>query len=786
MRLPFVGKKDDEVREKPVKTPVIPSISAISQVRRVHEQSIEDLSGNRYAVWRVEGMDSRSPQVINGWILMLNSIEYPIQVLIRQHSPDLSEVRRHLMDARPEAMREGRIASVGQSLLDYLQDMEQGCGVVSRRWYVVANFDQAMELDTLLSQSGFKGSRLQDNELDLLLQACVSGMGYGHTQDFYQVQENSNYLELNHRYMGIYEVDKWPRRVSLLFLEGLLRLGDELDISMWFWPTSQRESHSRLQMQRSRFEGSKLVSEQKNKLVSEEVKLAIDDVSRIAENVERGTSKLFRRTTAVAVYGRTLKEMEEAGERLSGHFRASLSKINLLKLQQGRGFGLVMPTLRPGLGKVDLTDTDTLVRMFPFGPMDMTGTEGTLMGMDLRSRTPIIHNPFSPAAMNGHMVVMARSGSGKSFFTKLMVIRECQLDIPTYLIDPEGEYGVIARQLGGRVFVPGSPGHGMNPFIVVYTGDQGDLTSRISSLGSLVGVMLEGEVNVDLKSSIDRCLTGFYMRHEMPKITNADPVMGRSGIQGFYDYLNTEETAIWGGEKLAHLLSRFATGSARYLMQDSPHNLLEDEAPVTSFNLRNLSGPLKPVATSICSEVVWSLAVSHPRPRRLVVDECWTVLATPSGAEALINIVKRARKYQLGLLTITQDVQDFLAENSSGNITGHAGRSLLQNSAQKLVLSQDPAALPQVVDALGLSDDDGSFLSSSLRGQGLLINEAGICFPIEITSTAAERGLVLDDAWRQDGSSLIVPEATLDPIDAADIDVEAIAERVRREREGDE
>ena len=121
-------------------------------------------------------------------------------------------------------------------------------------------------------------------------------------------------------------------------------------------------------------------------------------------------------------------------------------------------------------------------------------------------------------------------------------------------------------------------------------------------------------------------------------------------------------------------------------MQDSGLNLLENEAPVTTFNLKNLPAPLKPVATSICSEVVWSLAVSSPRSRRLVVDECWTVLQTPSGAEALINIVKRARKYRLGLLTITQDVQDFLGEHS-GAVTGHAGRSLLQNNAMKLALS---------------------------------------------------------------------------------------------------
>ncbi len=777
-------KSDAPPPEKPEPPPkVIPPVGALALIRRVHDGAIEDYSGSRFAVWSVRGMDCTDERVTNGWQLMLNSIEYPLQVLIRQHSPDLSDVREKLIAARPDHMKEGRIASVGQSLLDYLTTLETETGVVERCWYVIARDDQSMELSTLMIQSGFDAHRLDDGELGLLIQACVGGMRYGHVQDLYQVQERSAHIELNQRYMALYEVAQWPRRVSMLFLESLLRLGDEMDVSMWLWPSSQRETHSRLMMQRSRFEGSRIVAEEKGKLVPEEVKLAIADVTRISEDVERGTSKLFRRTTTVAVYGRTLESMREAGERLSTHFRSSLAKINLLKLRQGKGFAAVMPALRMGLGPVDLTDTGTLVRMFPFGPLDMNERDGTLMGMDLRSRTPIIHNPFDQKAMNGHMVVMARSGAGKSFFTKLRVTRESQLGVPIYLIDPEGEYGVITRALGGRVFVPGSPGHGMNPFLVTYTGDKGDLTSRISSLGSLVGVMLEGEMDVERKASIDRCLTGFYAG-EMKALESGDPVMGKGGMMAFYEYLQSEEARPWGGESLAHLLSRFATGSAQFLMQESRYNLLEDEAPVTSFNMKNLSGPLKPVATSVCSEVVWSLAVSKPRPRRLVVDECWTVLATPSGAEALINIVKRARKYQLGLLTITQDVQDFLAENpQSGSITGHAGRSLLQNSAMKLALSQDPAALPQVVAALGLSPDEGSFLAGSLRGQGLLINESGVSFPIEIVSTNLERDLVTDDAWRRDGSELEddepIPQATLEPLP----DQEAMLTALQRERE---
>ena len=774
-----VGKKDAPLNRQ---EDVISSINGMTQVRRVEGGYLEDYSGARYAVWQVEGCDPYNSQVINGWRLLLNSIEYPIQVLIRQHAPDLVSVRQNLMEARPEVMREGRVNDVGNSMLEYLQSIEEGGRVVARRWYVATSEAREMELTSVLAQSGFTAYRLEQEELSLLLQACVSGMGYGHTQDIYQVKEEPGDLELNHRYAAVYEVYRWPRRISLMFLEQLLRTGEEMDLSLWIWPVSQRESHTRLLMQRSRFEGARIAAVEKGKLVPPEVELAIHDVSRISDEVERGVSRLFRRTFTIAVYGRDRSYLKAVGETLSGHFRASLAGVRLLKFRQGRGLAAMMPVLRKGLGEMDLTDSGTLLMMFPFGPQDLDKREGSLLGMDLRSRTPVLFDPFSPKAMNGHMVVMARSGAGKSFFTKLRVLREALRGIPIYLIDPEGEYGVITRALGGEVFVPGSPGFGLNPFVVAYTGE-GDLTKRIASIGTLVGVMLEGQLDRSLKSTIDRCLIGFYAKERVND--DGSGMLGGGGMVAFHEYLLSDEAREAGGEHLAHLVSSFATGSARFLMRGDARDLLKNEAPVTSFNLKNLSGALKPVATSICSEVVWGLAVAAPRPRLLVVDECWTVLATPSGAEALITIVKRARKYQLGLLTITQDVQDFLAEQQGvGLVQGHAGRSLLQNSATKLAFSQDPAALPQVVDALGLNDDVSQFLAGALRGQGILVGEQGNFFPIEIVSTELERELVTDDSWRQDGNELpeMLEEEELPPESSVDL-AERLEYRLRQERE---
>ena len=759
----------------------MPSLGFLSQIRRVDGEVVEDYSGNRYGVWRVAGCDPSNMQILNGWLLMLNSIEYPIQILIRQHSPDLSDVRQQFIDSRPESMREGQINDVGNSMLDFLQSMEETGRVVNRRWFVIAQESRVMEFSSLLAQAGFEAGRLDHEELSLLVQACVSGMGYGHTQDFYQAKEESRDIELNHRYMAVYGVHKWPRRVSTFFLEQLLRTGEEMDLSLWIWPVSQRESHTRLIMQRSRFEGARLTAEQKGKLVPAEVELAIGDVVRISDEVERGVSRLFRRTLTIAVYGRNREQLKEIEEKVSSHFRSHLAGVRLEKLRQGKGYAAMMPAVRRGLEEMDLTDSGTMLRMFPFGPQDLDRREGTLLGVDLRSRTPVIYDPFNPDAMNGHMVVMARSGAGKSFFTKLRVLREALRGIPVYLIDPEGEYGVITRALGGDVFVPGSKGYGLNPFVVGYT-EEDDLTKRVSSLCSLVGVMLEGELNQDLKAVIDRCLTGYYAK-ELQE-SDGRRLLGQGGMESFYQYLISDEAEEAKGKELAHLLSPFATGSARFLMRGDTRDLLSDEKPVTSFNLKNLSGALKPIATSVCSEVVWGLAVTAPRPRLLVVDECWTVLATPSGAEALITIVKRARKYQLGLMTITQDVQDFLAEQSgAGAIAGHAGRSLLQNSAMKLAFSQDPAALGQVVEALGLNEDVGQFLAGALRGQGVLVGESGNFFPIEIVSTQLERDLVTDDSWRQDGESMPSPEFDEE---ARERELaEMLQHRLQRERESE-
>ena len=774
------GKKGK--KEKKRKVP--PEVNVLTRVVKVDEDVVVERGARRFAVWRVQGADYSDQQVTNGWSNLLNSLEFPVQVLVRQHIPDLDAVRAELLASRPEHMRVGKINEVGDSMLNYLHEIEETGTVVDRRWYVIAQEEKVQEVDLLLYQGRFACSRVVGDALKDLVRACSSGMVEGHRQENYQLKEFGKFVELNHRYAATYDIHKWPRQVSLMFLDRLMQMGEEMDLSFWYWPVTQRESHSRLQMQLARFIGARMAAEQKGKLVPPEVELVISDVTRLSSEVERGVNRLFRITATLTVFARDRERLSRAGGSISGYFRSSLAGVRLLRYRQGKGFAAMVPALRRGVGDMYLTDAHTLLRLFPFGPPDLDKRTGTLFGVDLRSRTPVMYDPFHESEMNAHMVVMARSGAGKSFLTKLRVVREALRDVVVYLIDPEGEYSVITEALGGRVLIPGSPGYGLNPFALVYT-NEGDLTTRVAGLGSLVEVMLSGEVDVDRRSMIDRCLTSFY-EDEIAKHGRTPGVtLGGNGMDGFYEFLlYASEQLGEAGTEMARLLARFSVGSLRYLMSSDGVDLAADEKAVTCFNLKNLSGQLKPVATSVCAEVVWGLAVARKRPRLLIVDECWTVLATPSGAEALITIVKRARKYGLGLMTITQDVQDFLGEHSEGGaIVGHAGKSLLQNSATKLALSQDPAALPAVIEALALGDDAAGFLRSALRGQGLFITNSGV-FPMEIVSTPAERELVLDDTWKNVGDELpaeMMMAGEGEDFEAVDL-TGSLLDRVQRER----
>lgn len=734
-------------------------LNGMVKIRWIENEVVVDYGGRRFMVFAVEGMDCRSEVTAVAWSNFLNALSCPIQILVRQRQPDMQGPCDYHRERRPESMRRGRVGQVADSLLELLSSYEEEGLVVNRQRYLICEEGRAIEVSSLMGQCGFRYQRLEGQALWQLYSGCASGMGHGHIQEMYQSIVRPNEIELNHRFARVYEVHRWPRVVNTNFLERLFQMGEEIDVSLWVQPLSPQESRSRLMRQKERFEGSRYQALEKGKMIGPEVELTIRDCGRLLEELEMGLNKLYRITLTVGIYARTDRGLRRAADNLVGHFRAFMAGCRSVRFRQAAGFAALMPALRPGVGEPYLTDTGTMQRLFPFSPPDVNTGEGCFYGIDLRSRAPVLYDR-ARFGNNGHQVVMARSGAGKSFYVKLGTFRHGVQGVPQYVIDPEGEFGVLAESMGGRVLIPGRPGYGLNPFAVTYNRESG-LSDRLTVLVKLVSVMLQGEVDQSRIAIIDSGLSGFYEweKRRLQAREGGNTVLGAGGMNALHEYLRSGERGE-RGEELAELLERFVTGSSQYLMAGEGTGMFDNEATITTFNLRHLNDDLKPVATLVCSEAVWGLAVSQPRDRVLVVDECWTVLKTPTGAAALLEIVRRARKYQLHLTCITQDIQDFLGgDSNAGAVMGHAGITLLNNSDTKFVLSQSQTTLPLVGDALALDPGSLQYLKGVARGQGLLVSERGN-FPVQVVSTPEERLLINDEGWLTQGEG----EQSGDPI----------------------
>ena len=758
------------------------AFNELVRIRRITDEHVEDVSGRWYSVWEVNGEDSNDVQKIGNWARFLAGLDFPVQILVRQHVPDLSKVRENIDRRRPDFMREGEGAKLVDSVVDWFSSIEERGDVLDRRSYVVVDEGDSVTLENGLFSESFSYERQTGADLAALFRGCAGGRVVGGNQERYQAAEYRRYVRLADRYVRSIELKMWPRLITTEFLEGILQTGYEMDLSMYVAPLDDAESETLLRTQKGRFEGSLAERENKGMIADPEVTSSIVDATRLWYAVQRGESRLYWVSLTMAVFGQTVAEVERKVTSVALYLRSKQAAYRLLDIRQGAAFAAVQPALRTGVSGVSLTDLDTLIRLFPFSPPNLDTRDGILFGVNRRSSAPVMYDRFELSgsiAINGHMMILAQSGAGKSFFTKLQCIREVSRGVPVYLIDPDGEYTHLARQLNGRVLNPGRNGSGMNPFLVKYSSNE-DMMLRIANLGELIQMMLRNETDNRIRSVIDGGLVGFYDAELAKVASSSEPVLGSGGMGEFVEFLRKRDGI--GGVELAAVLEPFVSGTNRYLFSSGGDDLMASEAPITVFNLRDLNDNLKPVATSVCSEVVWSLAMSDPRNRMMVVDECWSVLKTSSGANALLTIVKRARKYNLSLVTISQDLADMTSGSGSGGggMEEHAGVSMILNSGTKMILMQDAGVVDDLQKVLGLSDEWRDEIAMLSRGHGIMVNKRGK-FLIEVVPTNAELTLLNDTRWLSGEEDDVGPSLglALDGPNTAG-DLQALKDELRR------
>ncbi|MFH0912301.1 MAG: DUF87 domain-containing protein [Patescibacteria group bacterium] len=518
---------------------------------------------------------------------------------------------------------------------------------------------------------------------------------------------HSNYLELNSYYARTLFVLTYPQYIEANWLSPIINFDAGFDISMHIYPIESANIARMLRRKVAEMESSLRINQEKGAISDPELEIAYQDTEELRDNLQRGLEKVFHFGLYITVYSTDLKALDALCDRVETALSGQMIYTKPALLQAEAGFNSCLPLGQDQLKIVRNMTSSSLSTTFPFISSDLTTNEGVLYGINRHNNSLILFDRFK--LENANMVVFAKSGGGKSYAVKLEIIRSLMFGIDVFVIDPEQEYKTLANAVGGSYLsVSLNSEKRINPFDLPNLGPNADgeqnLRSAIISLLGLMNLML-GELTPEEDSLMDRAIRETYASRDITTDiktqTNPAPTMG-----DLYNVLKN----MAGADSLAQRLDKYVSGTFSGIF-NQPTNFNLDNGLVV-FNIRDLEEQLRPIAMYIVLNYIWNRIRFDMKKRLLVIDEAWILMQYEDSAKFLYSIAKRARKYWLGLTTITQDVEDFL--------TTTYGKAVVSNSSLQLLLRQSPASIQIIQDTFNLTEGEKFLLLEAAVGEGLL------------------------------------------------------------------
>lgn len=506
-------------------------------------------------------------------------------------------------------------------------------------------------------------------------------------------------------YKTFFVVD-YPRFVSPGWLQPLIDFDHSLDISMFIYPTTAADILSDLKRKIAEMEATLATQTEEGKHIDPKVQVSLEDALTLQAELARGMERFFQFSLYVTIGSQNQGELEEASRKLSSTLASLLLVAKSATLAMEDAFKSTIPIGEDRLYITRNMDTTSLATTFPFTSATLTQERGVLYGINLQNSSLVVFDRFS--LENANEVVLGKSGSGKSYLIKLEVMRQFMFGTEVIVVDPEGEYEALCATLSGEYvsFTPTSPIK-INPFDLsgLYEEGENELGLKILSLNALLRVVM-GKLDPAQDAILDRALVATYQAKGItqdPQTQTKEPPL----MEDLYKTLLGMEDPV--SQDLALRLEKFIKGSLSGIFNQQSN--LSVTNPLTIFSIRALEEELRPIAMHIILDFVWTRIRKTLKRRILVLDEAWYMMKYEDSASFVYGIAKRARKYYLGLTTVTQDVEDFL--------TTEYGKAVLSNSSLQILLKQGAAEIDIVAKTFYLSEGEKQMLLSANVGEGL-------------------------------------------------------------------
>ena len=515
------------------------------------------------------------------------------------------------------------------------------------------------------------------------------------------------YLLLNGQYVSTMFIITYPRYISVGWFAPILNLNESFDIAMFFYPIKSSIVLKQLKNKVGVLEAQISADIEKGNPRDPIRETALRDVEALRDDLTQGIEKFFQFALYVTVYANTEEELNQLINRLEDLFGSRLVYSKRVFYQAEQGFNSTLPLCNDELNIAYNMNSSPVASSFPFISSELTSDNGILYGINRHNNSLILFDRFS--LPNANSVVFATSGAGKSYAIKLEVLRTMMMGTDIIIIDPEYEYKALTEAVGGTyINISLASEAKINPFdlprpVGQETKTEDIIRSGVITVKGLVRIML-GNLTTEEDSIIDMALLETYAKKDITPDSDLSTIEPPT-MKDFQYILEGME----GGEGLALRLKKYTEGTFSSLFNSLTN--VEINNQLVAFSVRDLEDELRPLAIYTIVNYIWNIVRSELKRRILVIDEAWWLMQYEDSAKFIYALVKRCRKYYLGVTTITQDVNDFLLSPY--------GKAIVTNSAMQILLKQSPAAVDLVQKTFMLTEGEKYLLLESGVGEGI-------------------------------------------------------------------
>lgn len=529
----------------------------------------------------------------------------------------------------------------------------------------------------------------------------------------------------------VYYAVSYPRYLNDGWMEPVLNLAQELDISIFVHPVDTAETLKKFQKKVAEVQSQINVKDEKGEVRDPQLEAAYRNLEELRDKLQQAEEKLFNVGFYLAIYGEDENTIDKAENDVRGILDARMVTLKPALFQQEQGVKSMIPLAIDELLVHSKFNSSPLSSFFPFTSFDLTSDTGILYGINRHNSSLVLFDRYS--LTNYNSVTFATSGAGKSYGLKLEILRSLMFGTEVIVLDPEREYEYLAEATGGRFFnISLSSNHHINPFDLPAPTDDEDpsdvLRTHIIELVGLFRLMLGG-LTAEEETLIDLAIQETYALKD---------ITGDTDFSELEPPLLTDFEMVLAGmdgsNSLITRLQKYTSGTWSGFMNQATNVDINQKFVV--FSLRDMEDELKTIAMYIITNFIWGSIRRRLAKRLMVIDEAWWMMKSEDTASFLFSLAKRGRKYYLGIATITQDVDDFLRSPY--------GVPMITNSSIQLLMKQSPTAIDNIQKTFNLTDEEKLLLLESGVGEGIFF--AGLKHvAIKIIASYTEDQIITSD-----------------------------------------